>query len=179
MLNTPYRDHDPQASTAFGQHLGIATALLEQFTQIPQRMGGARPDEIRELEQEARATWENLWEQLGQARAIAKSLGHNVDAYDVARAAAGDIWLHAVEVSFGPWERVAGGQRRTVVWKSAPLEPARQAIQALNAAMPQVVISEPPPEDIDLRSGYKRIATYGPLAIIAAAVAYAVLHFVL
>ena len=101
MSNTPYRDHDPRVSAAFGQHLGIATALLEQFTQLPQRMGGARPDEIRELEQEARATWENLWEQLGQARAIAKALGRNVDAYDVARAAAGDIWLHAVEVSFG------------------------------------------------------------------------------
>jgi hypothetical protein len=170
---------DLQALAEFSQHLGLAIALLDQFQLIPQRMGGAKPDQLRELEHEARTAWENLWAQLGQARTIAQTLGRDTKPYDVARRAAGDIWLDAAAVEFGPWQHHVAGHRRSVSWRSAPVAPARAAIEALRAAVPEVVVADPAPQNLELRGAYKRVTEYGPLAIIVAAVAWTILHFVL
>jgi hypothetical protein len=176
---TPYRENDSRAATEFAQHLGLAIALLEQFQQVPQRLNGADMNQVRELEHEATTIWTSLWEQLDQARTIVSGLGRDTTSYDAARLAAGDVWLGAAEAKVSPWERTAAGRRRTIDWRSAPVAPAEHAVAALRAAMPEVVVSEPPPADIELRSGYKRIANYGPVAIIGAVITYVIWHFAL
>jgi hypothetical protein len=134
-MSPAYRD-DPAGLRDLGQHLSIATALLEQFTAVPARL--ARGGELREdVSRDARVAWEGLWEQLDQARALALGLGRNVAAYDRARAAAANIWLGAAEVRQGPTERVLGGYRQTYVWKHAPTRPAIDAIVALRRAVPE------------------------------------------
>lgn len=170
-----YRETDPRALADVAQHLGLATALLDQFVAIPARMSAARRDELRDLEHEARTAWEALWEQLGQACELARRLGRDVSGYDAARRAAGDIWLDAARVDV----HTAYGGRTTFTWHTAPIEPAHAALDALRAAVPEVVVSDPPPQDLELRRTHRRVATYGPLAIVAAAVTWVICHFVL
>ncbi|HEY4178425.1 MAG TPA: hypothetical protein VGM90_16375 [Kofleriaceae bacterium] len=75
-------------------------------------------------------TWRDLWEQLDQARGVIIQLGRDSALFDAARVRAGDPLL------------VAGG----VVPLSEPMrEAARDAITALRAAVPEIVIPEPPP----------------------------------
>lgn len=169
-----YREVDPGALADIGQHLGLATALLDQFVGVPNRMSVAQRDELRQLEHEARTAWEAMWDQLGQARNLVRALGRDIAPYDTARRAAGDIWLDAARVDI----HAAYGARTTYTWRCAPLDPAKAAIHALRLAVPEVVVSAPPPQDLELRRTHKRIAEYGPLAVIVAAVTWAILHFV-
>src|SRR5262249_26493482 len=134
-VTTPYREQDPRVCDESGQHLGLAIGLLDQFEHILERVSGADVNELRELEHEARTAWESLWDQLGQARAIATSLGRDTKAYDAARAAAGDIWLHAAEVQISAWQPTVGSGGRTLTWRSAPTGPAKAAIGALRRAV--------------------------------------------
>jgi hypothetical protein len=170
-----YRETDPRALADIGQHLGLAAGLLDQFVAIPKRMSVARREDLRELEHEARAAWEALWNQLGQARELVRMLGRDVTAYDAARRSAGDVWLDAARVDV----HSAYGGRSTFTWHNAPIAPAEAALAALRAAVPEIVVSEPAPQDLELRRAHKRIAEYGPLAVIVAAVGWAILHFVL
>jgi hypothetical protein len=55
---------------------------------------------------------------------------------------------------------------------------AKAAIEALRAVVPEVVVSEPPPQDLELQPMRKRIEQYGPVVAIAAASTWAVVHFV-
>ena len=173
MIGSPYRE-DLQALQRFGQHLGVAESLLDQFQSIPDRLpGDATHDGIEQLKRDARVAWEGLWDQLTQARAIAHSLGRDVEAYDRARKAAADIWLSAVDVDIGPWERTISGHRRTITWKSAPLRPAQDAIAALKAVLPEAVTTTSPPIDTDLRS-HRWLRNYGALILLGLIVAFIV-----
>jgi hypothetical protein len=170
-----YRETDPRVLADIGQHIGLAAGLLEQFVAIPKRMSNAKRDELRELEHEARTAWESLWDQLGQARELVHALNRDVSAYDAARRSAGDIWLDAARVDVHP----AYGGRSTFTWHTAPIAPAEAALAALRAVVPEVVVSEPAPQDLELRRAHKRISEYGPLAVVVAAVGWAIWHFVL
>lgn len=170
-----YREIDPRLLADIGAHVGLATALLDQFVAIPKRMSVAKREELRTLEHEARTAWESLWDQLGQARELVRRLGRDITAYDAARRSAGDIWLDAARVDM----HSAYGRGTTFTWHTAPVAPAKAAIEALRAVVPEVVVSEPPPQDLELQPMRKRIEQYGPVVAIVAAVAWAIVHFVL
>ena len=170
-----YREVDPRVLADIGAHVGLATALLDQFVAIPKRMSVAKREEPRALEHEARTAWESLWDQLGQARELVRTLGRDVSAYDAARRSAGDIWRDAARVDI----HTAYGGRITFTWHTAPIAPAKAAIEALRSVVPEVVVSEPPPQDLELQPMRKRIEQYGPVVAIVAAVTWAIVHFVL
>jgi hypothetical protein len=44
--------------------------------------------------------------------------------------------------------------------------------------VPEIVVSEPPPQDLELQPMRKRIEQYGPVVVIVAAVTWAIVHFV-
>jgi hypothetical protein len=178
MSQTPYREQGSQVFLEFEQHMGLAIELLEQFEQMPKRVVGASIQELHDLEREACQAWENLWDQLRQARAIATSLGRDTRAYDTARAAAGDIWLNAADVKVGAWQYSGHGETRTITWHTASTAPAKSAIRVLRAAVPEVVVHRSPPLDLELRSGYKFVANYGSLVVIAVVLGFLVWHFV-
>ncbi len=148
-----YRD-DHQQLIQFAQHLGVAGELVRQFETIPRRM---RPtmsgEDLAQLREEARAAWIGTWEQLAQAREIARARGRSVGAYDHARAAAADIWVTSVETEISAWMPTGtGAYRRSVHWKAAPTTPAKEAIAALSAAVPEadgLVVAAPTPH-VDL-----------------------------
>jgi hypothetical protein len=154
-------DHRPLV--AFAQHVGVAEELLGQFKGIPDRLDGEQvtQDVLDLLKAEARVAWEGLWDHLGQAREIARSIGRDVGAYDEARRIAGDIWLRAIDVDIGPWQRTfSGGRSRAITWRNAPTEPATDAIEALRAVVPEaavLVASAPPPETDLRRHGWWRV----------------------
>ncbi len=169
-----YREIDPRLLADIGAHVGLATGLLEQFVAIPKRMSIAKRPQLRELEHEARTAWESLWDQLAQARELVRALGRDITAYDAARRSAGDIWLDAARVDM----QTSASGRTTFTWHTAPIAPATAAIEALRAVVPEVVVSEPPPQDLDLQPMRKRIERYGPLLAIIAAVAWAIVQLV-
>ncbi len=145
----PYRD-DPSAIVAFEQHLGVAVALLEQFTEMPERMS-ASEEALQELQQEAQSVWEGMWENLTQARAIAVGRGRSVRDYDRAREAAGNIWLAACQVSVAPpWDAIGPVERRTVTWINAPIAPVIAAIESLTQVVPEATLRLADPVDIDV-----------------------------
>lgn len=168
-----YRETDPRILADIGAHLGLATALLDQFVAIPNRMVVAKREQLRELEHEARTAWESMWDQLGQARDLVRALGRDVEPYDLARTAAGDIWLDAARVDID----AAYGSRTTYRWRTAPVGPAQTAIAALRDAVPEVVISEPPPQNLQLQPFRKRVEKYGPLAVVTALVGWVIWQF--
>ena len=170
-----YREIDPRLLADIGAHLGLATALLDQFVAIPRRVSVAKREELRTFEHEARTAWESLWDQLGQARELVRTLGRDISAYDAARRSAGDIWLDAARVDI----QTAFGGRIKFTWHTAPIAPAKAAIEALRAVVPEVVISEPPPQDLELQPMRRRIEQYGPVVAVVAAVAWVIVHFVL
>jgi len=176
---TAYRQAQRPASVGtFSTHISIAAELVEQFIELPARMSGASEDQIRDLHQEARTVWENLWDQLRQARDLAVALDRDVSSYDAARTAAGDIWQNAVEVTVGPWEPTFNGKRRTVTWRSAPLGPVKRAVDALLDAVPEAeIVHHAPPDDIELRSGYKWLSSYGAIIAVVAIIGYVVYRF--
>jgi hypothetical protein len=178
MSQAPYRGQDPQIYTEFAQHLGLAIELLDQFEQMPKRVPGASIHELHELEREACQAWENLWDQLRQARALATSMGRDTSAYDTARGAAGDIWLTAADVKIGAWQHHGRGQTRTITWRTVPTAPAKTAIKLLRAAVPEFVVHRSPLPDVELRSGYKFVVTYGSLVVVAAALGLLVWHLI-
>lgn len=149
----PYRgDHQP--FQRFGQHVGVAEELLSQFDGIPRRLAeDITHEHLEQLKGEARAVWEGVWDHLRQASEIARGMGRPVGGYAGARAEAGDIYAGAIHVHVGPWEpNYAGGKRRTITWHNAPTKPAVDAIAALRAAVPEVVVTRAPVPDVDLRS---------------------------
>jgi hypothetical protein len=128
------------------QHVGIALALLEQFEgQIATDMLHASRETAEGVEvyERARRTWQDIWQQLEQARDLAKGAGRSVVDSNEVFAAAG-IW--SVD---GPMRRerdVAVGPRRilkTVTFRSGDL--VRAAVAALATAVPEAVLAAPPP----------------------------------
>lgn len=152
-----YRD-DHAWLPRFVQHVSVAESLLQIFAYLPQRLRTDMEDsELADLQREARAAYEGIWENLGLARELAHARGRDVAAYDRARSAAGNIW-NGAKVDGGDWRGGFGplraiGKSRQVFWASAPIEPAVAAILALKAIVPEVVIAPPALQPhVDLRS---------------------------
>jgi hypothetical protein len=145
MTSAPFRDQFAFVRQ-FEQHVGIALALLEQFEgQIATDMLHASREtaEGAEVYERARRTWQDIWQQLEQARDLAQGAGRSVvDAHDVFAAAS--IW--SVD---GPMRRehdIAVGNRRIlkrVTFRSTDL--VRSAVAALATAVPEAVLAAPPP----------------------------------
>lgn len=122
MTSAPYRDQFAFVRQV-EQHVGIALALLEQYEQLATDMllEARETAEGVEVYERARRTWQDLWQQLEQARALAQGAGRLVVDRDEAFSAAA-IW--SVD---GPMRRerdVALGNRRilkTVTFRSGDL----------------------------------------------------------
>lgn len=123
----PFRDEDRSQLATFAQHIKLAETFLGIAGELSDGLNSdSTPDERRAPSE----TWVNLWEQLGQARAIAVRFDRDVAAYDAARAKASN-----------PYLLVAASARIT-----GPLRAiAREAIAGLRAAFPEVVVPEPKP----------------------------------
>lgn len=144
---TAFRDNFVN-EPAFAQHIGVAEDLLDEIERIPARIEAAESMTQEVLDHLARnwaEGWQNTWEQLQEARAIVVARGRDVSAYDAARADAGDLFLD-----------VAGGKavhlykETHFTWKNQSTRPARTAIAALRAAMPEVIVTKQAPVDVDL-----------------------------
>ncbi|MEO8841906.1 MAG: hypothetical protein ABI704_10075 [Kofleriaceae bacterium] len=110
-------------------------------------------------------SWETVWDQLKEARAIVAARHRDASAYDAARTAAGDIYLPATGTALDQMDRTV-----KITWCSASTKPAHDAIAALKAAMPEVVIVEQAPIQVDLRSSSKKLvdaaAVVGTLGVV-------------
>lgn len=166
----PFRD-DHADSTRFAQHIAVAEDALDRVADVLRRIkagDGFTPDELTQLVRDVRVGWENVWDHLEQARAIAAAKRRDLTAYNEARAAAGDIWNDIVSD-----EPLIG--RVVDVTLRVPLDYARLAVAALRAAMPEVVVAQRAPLDVDLstRSGKVLKHTYTIIAVaVLAYIAY-------
>ncbi len=145
----PYRD-DHRPIQQFAQHIGVAEELLAQFESVPRRFANdISQDSLEQLKGEAHGAWEGVWEHLRHANEIVRAMGRSASGYAGARAMAGDIYVGAIDVRVGPWEHGYGGKRRTISWRNAPTQPA---VDALRAAVPEVVVIRTVAPQVDLRS---------------------------
>jgi hypothetical protein len=147
-VSDPFRDDHAQA-TRFSSHVAVAEDILDRIERIPGLVeAGAvlTQETLNALVRETTVGWENAWDQLQQARDIAAAKGRDVSAFDSARAEAGDIWNN---IAFG--KSVTIGRDTHVTWRSVPTRTARAAIAALRAAMPEIVVTQQPALDVDLR----------------------------
>jgi hypothetical protein len=148
-MTDAYRDPDRSELANFAQHIAIAEGLLSEFNSYPGRVqamfkaGQVPTDTLERVRVLAASAWERLWEQLVEARAIAKRLGRDVSVFDECRSRAGNIWMKGAEFDVGSWRGSGQHRTRLVTWRAAPNEPARGAIKALRAAIPEVVIARP------------------------------------
>lgn len=148
-----FRDDFGGQATAnqFSQHVGVAEDFLDRIEGIPRRLDGLeRGDGITQelmdhFAREWAKGWQDAWDQLQQARDLVAKKGRDTSGYDAARAAAGDIY---VDVAVGKAVRAAGEVH--VSWRNVPTTTAREAIAALRAAMPEVVVVKHPPLEVDL-----------------------------
>ena len=85
-----------------------------------------------------------VWEQLQEARALVAAKQRDVTGYDAAREAAGDIYLPA------SGKAIQLGNAVKISWRNASTKPAHDAIAALKAAMPEVVVVAQAPIEVDL-----------------------------
>lgn len=150
-----FRDNldDPAAANRFAQHVGIAEDALEEIERIPRYIdeiprdqGDGLSQEVMDIWMRRWATgWQNVWEQLREARAIVAQKGRDTTGFDAALAAAGDLYL---DVASG--KAVRAGNEVHVTWRNNSTVPAHQAIAALRAAMPEVVVVKQAPIAVDL-----------------------------
>jgi hypothetical protein len=151
----PFRDvGDPAADSRFAQHIGIAEDALEDVekvaTFVRQFLEGGLAEGITQETLDAwgrrfRQGWESTWDQLKEARKIAVAKGRDVAEFDLALALAGDLYLGVAEGT-----AVEVGNRVHLKWKNVSTQPARDAIAALRAAMPEVVVVKQAPVEVDL-----------------------------
>ena len=155
----PYRDSNASALQAFAQHVAIAETCLEDIVPLAKRfelsLAFASAEVLSELASRLGNAWEALWQQLDQARNHVVEYRRDVTLYDVARASVGDRSAGAVQfdfiyyhpTSFLPHQLVTyrKDDQEAVLWIVPPPQPARDAIEALRAAVPEVVIPRSPP----------------------------------
>jgi hypothetical protein len=123
---TALRDPDRTELNAFAQHVAIAETLLG----VERDLSGALHLQSTAEERLAPAeAWDNMWAQLGEARTIALRFGRDVSAYDAAYARSGARVMHNVR-----------GLQIAPVARDAAVE----AINALRAAFPEIVVPAPP-----------------------------------
>lgn len=152
---------DPVAANQFGQHIGIAEDKLAEMERIPSYIDGLkRGDGLTQEVMDIWAVrwgegWQVVWEQLKEARAIVAKRGRDVSAFDEARAAAGDIYIN---VASGKATRI--GNEVHVQWRNNSTQPARDAIEALRKAMPEVVVQQAP-VNVDLAPSSSKLFEIG------------------
>lgn len=129
-----YRDADRTELSTFAQHISIAETMLGLEVE---QTAGLHPKSYPEELLAPAQSWDGAWEQLGQARALAIRLGRDVSAYDAALARSG--------------ARVRDGVKGIVVAPVARAA-AHEAIAALRAAFPEVVVPQQPPAPTTPRS---------------------------
>src|SRR6185503_9856444 len=158
-MSDPFRGGgDSQRAHEFSQHLGVAEDQLEQIEAIPRRIEALKTGTgVTQALMDALALqyakgWETLWDQLQAAREVCHKLGRDVRAYDAARGAAADIY---VDVAKGSVFKL--GNRVEIKWQNRPTTSAHAAIEALRAAMPEVVVMKQAPIDVDLRSSSHKL----------------------
>ena len=178
-MSDPFRGGgDQQSAYEFSQHLGVAEDQLEQIEAIPRRIEalqsgtGVTQVLMDELTLQYAKGWETVWDQLQAARAICHKLGRDVRAYDTARAAAADIYVDVAKGS-----AAKPGNRVEIRWQNRPTTSAHAAIEALRAAMPEVVVVKQAPIDVDLRSSSHKVVEFVQVLIglgVLLAIAYAI-----
>jgi hypothetical protein len=99
---TPYRE-DPAWLPELAQHVGIAKELLQQVRMIPRQIRHASEVERHALLSEAIVSWDGVWEQLGEARAIAHRGGRDVARDEHIRRLGVAMWVSARDVRDGGW----------------------------------------------------------------------------
>lgn len=172
-MSAPFRDQSlaPGSANAFATHIGLARDALAQVDRIPQQVANLKTGKgvdqslMDMFVHEFSKRWETVWDQLKEARQIAASNHRDVSAFDAARAAAGDIYLPAEGKAISSYDRV------DIKWRSASTQPAHDAIAALMAAMPDVVVTEQAPLEVDLRSSGKKLVDALVVAVSAGVLA--------
>jgi hypothetical protein len=170
-VGDPFRDNhsDPATANRFSTHIGLAQDALDRVERIPERIAALDKGEVvNQLLIDAFVTafsksWETVWEQLQEARALVAAKQRDVTGYDRAREAAGDIYLPA------SGKAIQLGNAVKISWRNASTKPAHDAIAALKAAMPEVVVVAQAPIEVDLRSSSKKLVE-GLVAVIAAGI---------
>lgn len=160
---------DPAAASRFGQHIGIAEDALEGIEKIP-AMIEALPDgtgltqEVMDIwSRRWAAGWQAVWEQLRDARAIVVQHGRDISVFDAATSAAGNTY--DIDVATGKARQVPGAVQ--VSWQNTSTKPARDAIAALRAAMPEVVVVKHAPLEVDLEpAGNKALLIAGGVGVL-------------
>ena len=144
-LGDPYRDVN-RSLQLVSQHLSIAYDLASELVAYEREF--QRAIQINAAERAAATCvefsprWENLWLQLEDSRRIATAAGRDVSRYESARDAAKDLSQGAAFVDIGEWR--ANGMhayQRTVTYRMPSLDPAIEAIAALQAAVPEASIN--------------------------------------
>ena len=130
---------DGVSANLFSTHIGIANDAIERIEALAQRIAtidaAANQATMDSLAHSWSKGWQDVWDQLGEARAIVVRFGRDVSKFDEARAAAGDIYLDAAS-----GRAVRDGRYTHITWKNKSTGYARLAIAALSAVMPEVVV---------------------------------------
>lgn len=122
-----FRDPDRAELTTFAQHVAMAETLLGIHRDLTATLHPGSSTEERHAPLRA---WDDMHGQLEQARAIAVRFGRDVTAYDAAYARTGVRTYDAL------------GQ---LVIATIARTSAAEAIDALRAAFPEVIVPRPPP----------------------------------
>lgn len=153
---------DPGVAMRFRAHIGVAEGELERIESIPARLDalpsgdGISQSLMEELALDWAKGWENAWTQLAEARAVVVAAGRDTSAYDAARAAAGDIYLHTAKGT-----AVRLGNSVQLTWRNGGTRTARDASAALRTAMSDVPFEpQAPPIQFDLRSSGAQTLQY-------------------
>jgi hypothetical protein len=143
---TEFRDPDRSELAIFAQHISIAESMIDLNAELT---GGLHINSTPEEQLAAAKAWDDLGEQVAQARVIALRFRRDVAALDAAWARTG-----ARTIVHGKGMVVARAAREAAV----------QAIDALRAVFPEIVVpraAAPKVESVDTSP----LWTPGPAAI--------------
>ena len=129
---TTFRDPDRSELAAFAHHISIAETMIELNAELTGGLHAKSTNEERRAPQQA---WEDVFEQAVQARAIAVRCGRDVSAFDAAWARTG-----AKTPIYGKGTVVATPARQA----------ALEALDALRAAIPEVVVPRKAPPKTEM-----------------------------
>lgn len=142
-MTSPFRGIQRPEIEAFATHLAIAKMLVDQVSTLDERARSMlafsyTPQEISELQYEARTAWQNAWQHIQAAREIAQLHQCNVGAVD--QLMRQESSAHKRGDYFEPARSVNTGG---LIWRGAPQTLAVTAIDMLSAAMPEAALAKP------------------------------------
>ena len=139
-----YRDAHPADHARFAQHVALAEMKLRDYRSFHERVRLSAqitpvdPASLDRLADQACDAWYQMWQQLVEARAIVAAAGRDTSVFDSAREDIAD--LDIAKVDRGAWRLGFLSVERTLTYQAASDEAPTTAIEALRAAMPEVVI---------------------------------------